>query len=268
MRYMPLWSKHNRQQRLPARWPMYRFDRSRGAALFLCLKLVNAPSGQWYDPVIYRYDRRRTILVQAASTDEDAFSALLDIKKTLQDLTLPPGYSIELAGEFQNTVETQLSLLKGMPVAVVAMILSVMALFNAFRTTLVVFAVVPFALIGVLGVHWLSGMPISFISTLGIFSLSGMMIKNAVVLLDEVNHNNTLGMPPYEALITSAQSRLLPVFNASLTTVLGLIPLLWDVFWQSMAVTIMGGLMVGAFFTIVLVPLMYAILYRVKPPGK
>ena len=95
-----------------------------------------------------------------------------------------------------------------------------------------------------------------------------MMIKNAVVLLDEVNINKAGGIPVYDALLDAAQSRLLPVINASLTTALGLLPLLQDVFWQSMAVTIMFGLMVGTVITMVVVPVLYAVFYHVDERGR
>jgi multidrug efflux pump subunit AcrB len=100
-------------------------------------------------------------------------------------------------------------------------------------------------------------------------SLAGMMIKNAIVLLDEVNANLVSGLAPYDAVVQATLSRLRPVFLAAATTVLGVIPLLPDVFWVGLAVTIMGGLTIGTGFTMIVVPVLYATLYRIpakSPP--
>ena len=159
-------------------------------------------------------------------------------------------------------------MLKGVPIAFAVMLITVVALFNSYRPCLIIFLTIPFAVIGVFLGHLITGVELAFVSVLGIFSLSGMMVKNAVVLLDQVNENLAEGMDPYYALIESAKSRFLPVFNASITTVLGLLPLLQDVFWQSMATTIMFGLLVGSALTMIAVPLFYVIFYRVKVPVK
>jgi multidrug efflux pump subunit AcrB len=97
-------------------------------------------------------------------------------------------------------------------------------------------------------------------------SLVGMMIKNAIVLLDEINLNLGKGMEPYDATVMAAISRLRPVVLAALTTVLGVMPLLQDAFWTSMAMTIMAGLTFGTVLTMILVPVFYAMLYRIEAP--
>ena len=93
----------------------------------------------------------------------------------------------------------------------------------------------------------------------------GMMIKNSIVLLDQVNLNLETGRMPYDAVVDAAVSRLRPVFLAALTAVLGVAPLIQDVFWVSMAITIMGGLAFGTIVTMILVPVLYAVLYRIRP---
>jgi len=98
-------------------------------------------------------------------------------------------------------------------------------------------------------------------------SLAGMMIKNAIVLLDEINLNREAGMTPYDAVVMAALSRLRPVALAAATTVLGVIPLLQDVFWIGMAVTLMAGLSFGTLLTMVLVPVLYAIFYKIPSPS-
>ena len=101
---------------------------------------------------------------------------------------------------------------------------------------------------------------------LGAMSLMGMMIKNAIVLLDEVNINLRTGMQQYEAVVISAQSRLRPVVLAAATTVLGVMPLLQDVFWVGMAITIMAGLAFGTVLTMIVVPVLYCMFYKVESP--
>ena len=107
--------------------------------------------------------------------------------------------------------------------------------------------------------------PFGFVALLGAMSLAGMMIKNVIVLLDEINLNLSTGKDAYPALIDAALSRLRPVALAAATTVLGVVPLLQDVFWIGLAVTIMGGLTFGTIVTMILFPVLYSVFYKVKP---
>jgi multidrug efflux pump subunit AcrB len=109
-----------------------------------------------------------------------------------------------------------------------------------------------------------TGTPFGFVALLGAMSLAGMMIKNAIVLLDEVNVQLAAGQSPYNSVLGAALSRLRPVFLAAATTVLGVIPLLSDVFWVGLAVTIMAGLALGTAFTMIVVPVLYATFYRIR----
>jgi multidrug efflux pump subunit AcrB len=123
---------------------------------------------------------------------------------------------------------------------------------------------VPFAVIGVVAGLLVTGLPFGFVALLGAMSLAGMMVKNAIVLLDEVNALQTEGQSQYDALVNAAVARLRPVLLAAATTVLGVIPLFPDVFWASLAVVIMFGLAIGTVITMILVPVLYAIFYRVR----
>jgi multidrug efflux pump subunit AcrB len=107
---------------------------------------------------------------------------------------------------------------------------------------------------------------VGFVALLGAMALAGMMVKNAIVLLDEVNANLAAGKAPYDAVVEAALSRLRPVFLAAATTVLGVIPLLPDVFWVGLAVTIMAGLTIGTGFTMIVVPVLYATFYGIQAP--
>ena len=141
-------------------------------------------------------------------------------------------------------------------------------LFNAYRPPLIIFLVIPFVAIGITAGMLLAQAPFGFIALLGAMSLSGMMIKNAVVLLDQVNQNLAEGMTQYNAVVEAAVSRLRPVANAAATTIFGMAPLLQDMFWFSMAVTIMAGLLVGTVLTMVVVPTLYALFFRISAPAR
>jgi multidrug efflux pump subunit AcrB len=216
--------------------------------------------------VIARYDRRRTLTVQATPAFGTTFPTLYaDVIDEIEALELPPGYTFEWGGEQENSTKNQASLLPGMVPAGVIMLFVMVALFNAIRPPLVILLTIPFALIGVIfGLYW-TGVPLGFVALLAAMSLAGMMIKNALVLLDEINAGLERGLDHYDATIEAAVSRLRPVFFAAATTVLGVIPLLQDVFWVGLAVTIMAGLSFGTFLTMILVPTLYAMLYRLKP---
>ena len=135
------------------------------------------------------------------------------------------------------------------------------------RAPLVIWATVPLALIGITLGLLLTRQPFGFMALLGAMSLSGMMIKNAIVLIDEMELQKKQGSEPLEAIIESGVSRLRPVAMAALTTALGMLPLLQDAFFIAMAVTIIFGLMIATRLTMVFVPVLYAILFRVESPS-
>jgi multidrug efflux pump subunit AcrB len=128
--------------------------------------------------------------------------------------------------------------------------------------------IVPFAFIGIVLGFTLTGKVLNFIGIIGALGLIGMMIKNSVVLLDEINMELRNGKNKLEATVDSTVSRMRPVILASFTTILGMMPLLWDVMFQSMAITIMFGLLVGTLITLYVVPVLYTVLYRVNTNQK
>ena len=139
-------------------------------------------------------------------------------------------------------------------------------LFNAFRPPLIIIIIIPFIFIGIAPALMAMQVPFGFVALLGAMSLAGMMIKNAIVLLDEINAQLAAGKERYTAVVEAAVSRLRPVGLAAATTVLGVIPLLQDVFWVGMAITIMAGLTVGTVLTLVLLPVLYSIFFGLKRP--
>jgi len=228
------------------------------------IQVTKSISVSYEDPVIWRWDRRRAITVQA-SPDGVTFPAMqAAVVAEFEAIELPTGYTLEWGGEYDSAKESQDGLKPGMIPAVVLMILIIIVLFNAYRPALIIFMTIPFAVIGITAGLLLTNTPFGFMAILGAMSLAGMMIKNSIVLLDQIMLNNEEGMLPYDAVVEAAVSRLNPVINAAATTVLGMAPLLQDGFWISMAVTIMFGLAFGTILTMVVVPVLYSLFYKVS----
>lgn len=228
-------------------------------------QVINEVAPAWEDPMIWRRDRRRTIKVQSNPAAGFTFPAQqAALAAQVEAVPMPPGYVLEWGGEFESSTDSQKALIPGVIPAVVLMVLIIVVLFNALRPPLIIFLTIPFAVIGITAGLLATGAPFGFVALLGGMSLAGMMIKNAIVLLDEVNIELAQGREQFDAVINAALSRLRPVFLAAATTVLGVIPLLQDVFWVGLAVTVMGGLAFGTLLTMIVVPVLYAIFFRVR----
>lgn len=215
---------------------------------------------------LHRRDRLPTVTVYADARSGDADSAVHRLTPAIDDIELPPGYSIEWGGEFESSRDAQAALAGNFPVVGLLMAITVIALFNALRPPLIVLIVVPLAIIGVsLGLLF-AGQPFGFMALLGFMSLSGMLIKNAIVLLDEIGLRVRTGTDrPFDAIREAGVSRLSPVVLAAVTTVLGMIPLLPDDFFVAMAVSIMAGLTFATILTMIVVPVLYSLFYRITP---
>jgi multidrug efflux pump subunit AcrB len=221
---------------------------------------------EFEDPVIGRYNRRRTLKVQSNPIPGVTLPQLhAAVRVDFEAIELPPGYTMEWGGEYEDTKTAQAALLPGVVPMVLVILLIIVALFNAYRPPIVILLVIPFAMIGMTAGLLAFNVPFGFVALLAAMSLIGMMIKNAIVLLDEANVQIADGLSRYEAIILAALSRLRPVLLAAGTTVLGVIPLLKDVFWIGLAVTIMAGLSFGTILTMLLVPVLYSTLYRLRP---
>ncbi|MCO6043987.1 efflux RND transporter permease subunit [Aeoliella sp. ICT_H6.2] len=224
---------------------------------------------EWDEGIIWRRDRRRTITIQARTADGVPASLLQgDIAAAVEAIELPPGYNLEWGGEYESARDSQKSLIPGVVPAVVIVALVLVGLFDGFRPPLIILCTIPFAMIGVVVGLLSTGQPFGFLALLGAMSLAGMMIKNAIVLLDQINIEKAEGKSDYHAVLAAAKSRLRPVLLAAGTTVLGVIPLLQDVFWVAMAVTIMFGLAFGTVLTMVLLPVLYACFFQVEVPAE
>jgi multidrug efflux pump subunit AcrB len=214
-----------------------------------------------------RRDRKRTITVMADPDvlgDETAASLFARVKPEIEAIKLPSGYSMEWGGEFESSSKAQKALFGGLPLGYLVMFIITVLLFNSFRAPIVIWTTVPLAVIGVSIGLLTMGAPFSFMALLGLLSLSGMLVKNGIVLVDQINIELASGKEAYQAVFDSAVSRVRPVAMAAITTILGMIPLLFDVFFESMAVTIMFGLGFATLLTLIVVPVLYTMLYGIK----
>ena len=217
------------------------------------------------DPIIMRRDRLPTITVHADPTSGLASALFGRVRNKIEAIPLPPGYRMEWGGEYENSSRAQAALAGTLPLFLLMMVLIVIFLFNSLRVTLIIWLTVPFSIIGIVIGLLTFKQPFGFMALLGALSLSGMLIKNGIVLIDEINVQLAAGKQPWNAIVDAAVSRVRPVSMAVLTTVFGLIPLLLDVFFGAMAVTIVFGLLFASILTLILVPVLYSLFFRVRP---
>jgi len=175
-----------------------------------------------------------------------------------------PGYYMAWGGDAEGSARAGAALASTLPIFFGLMVLIVLMLFNSIRKTLVIWLTVPLAIIGVTAGLLSFQQPFGFMAMLGLMSLSGMLVKNAIVLIDEIDAQQASGKSPFDAILDSGVSRLIPVSMAASTTILGLIPLLQDAFFIAMAVTIMFGLGFATVLTLIVVPVLYAVFFRVR----
>jgi len=227
-------------------------------------QVVSGFETDFEDEIIIRKNRKRTITVYCDPIEGNASALFAQLRPEIEQLPLPEGYTREWGGEYEDSTEAQGQLAAGLPLFVLLMVLMTIALFNSLKKPFVIWACVPLALIGVTVGLLGTGNPFGFMALLGFLSLMGMLIKNAIVLIDEITLQQEQGSSIIQALLDSGVSRLRPVAMAALTTALGMIPLLFDPFFASMAVTIIGGLIFATLLTMVVVPVIYAMVFRAK----
>ena len=216
------------------------------------------------DEIIQRLNRKTTITVHADPASGTAAALLERIMPQVEALEMGPDYELQWWGEYRDSHKAQAGIAAGLPLFLLLMVLIVVALFNSLRLPLVIWLTVPLAVIGITAGLLLTDQPFGFMALLGAMSLSGMLIKNAIVLIDEIRIQQRQGHPPLRAIVISGLSRLRPVAMAALTTALGMIPLLTDAFFVAMAVTIIAGLAVATVLTMIVVPVFYAVFFHVK----
>ena len=227
-------------------------------------QVVSGVEVDWEDPVVMRRNRNPTITVHADPRSGLPSHLFNRVRPKLARIKLPPGYSLEWGGEYEDSQEARAALAKPLPGALILMVFIVVCLFNSIRSTLVICLAVPLAIIGVTAGLLITNQPFGFMALLGVIALAGEQIKNSIVLVDEVYTQRDEGKTPYVALLDAGVSRLRPVLLVAVTTVLGMIPLLQDPFFVAMAATIMFGLAFACVLTMIVVPVLYAIFFGVR----
>ena len=221
----------------------------------------------WEDPLVIRYNGQRAMRAQGSPVKgigtEDARQTIV---AQIEAIELPEGYTMHWEGERKASEQSGSYLFKYFPLAIILMIAILIMLFKDYRKPLIIVCCIPLLLIGVIFGMLVSGKTFGFVAIVGVLGLVGMIIKNGIVLMDEIELQLRNSVNPVEALLTSSSSRFRPVMMASLTTILGMIPLLGDDLFGPLAVTIMGGLLVGTLITLIVIPMFYSLIFKIKIP--
>ncbi|MBK1877609.1 efflux RND transporter permease subunit [Pelagicoccus mobilis] len=226
-------------------------------------QMISGVTVEFEDEIIYRRDRKRSISVFADSVSGLSNDLLERLRPQIEAIEMPEGYSLEWGGEFEDSAKAKGSLAGTLPTFIGAMIVMTILLFNSLRDPLVIWLSVPLIIIGVAAGLLLFDEPFNFMAILGFLSLIGMLIKNAIVLIDEFRDLSGDTGCTMQILLEGGASRLRPVAMAAATTALGMIPLFFDAFFVAMAITIIFGLMVATVLTMVVLPVIYAIVFKV-----
>ena len=225
----------------------------------------------WDENMVVRVDGQRAIEAECDPNTDlyDATPAkvLSSIKDDIEDIPLPEGYSVQWVGEQELQDEAIGGLMKYVPITLFIVLSILLLLFNSWKKVFLILMCFPFVLCGITPVLLAFRQPFTFMAIIGMMGLLGMMVKNAIVLVDEINRLQTEERRhPYHAVVEATVSRVRPVLMASLTTIVGMVPLVGDPMYGPMAVTIMGGLTVGTLITLILLPLLYTALFHIRKP--
>ena len=229
------------------------------------IEAVDGVRTTWRNGRMKRTDRVWTINAQCdPPPGELASETLARLRPRIEAIELPPGYRLRWNGEYGDSAEANANLAKALPLGFLAMVLVVIVLFNALRQPLVIWLVVPLALVGVVAGLLVTDTALEFMALLGLLSLSGLLVKNAIVLVDQMDFEIGAGKPRRDAVIDAAASRVRPVAMGAATTMLGVIPLFGDAFFRSMAVVLVFGLGFATLLTLVVVPALYSVLFGIR----
>ena len=216
--------------------------------------------------VIKRYNRDKVMMAQCDSKrGANTMAAFAQVKKAITEgMDIPQGYRMQVFGENETQEESNSAMAANLPLTFILMFIVLLFLFKTYRKPTIILLMVPLIFIGVVFGLAVTGKMLDFFAILGVLGLIGMNIKNAIVLVDQIGIEEEKGTPRLEAIIEATKSRIVPVAMASGTTILGMLPLLFDAMFGGMAACIMGGLLVASLLTIFVLPVTYSLLFRVK----
>lgn len=220
----------------------------------------------WEDPVAMRRNRFPTLTVHADPRVGLPSQLFNRVRADIEAIDLPPGYTLEWGGEHEDSSRARRALAKPLPAVLALMVFICVCLFNSVRATVLMWLVMPLAIIGVVAGLLLTGFPFGFMALLGVLALGGELIKSQIVVLSKIDAEIAKGKTPYQAIIDGGVSKVRPVCMVVLTTVLGSIPLLTDPFFGAMAVCIIFGLSFAAVLSLLVMPALYMILYGIHEP--
>ena len=212
------------------------------------------------------YNRQMVMMAQAdPRRGVNAIAAFNKIWKEVQEeIQVPEGYTMKYFGEQESQAESNAALAANMPLTFFLMFITLLFLFRTYRKPIVILLMLPLIFIGIVLGLILLGKSFDFFSVLGLLGLIGMNIKNAIVLVDQIDIEAASGKTPLNAVISATTSRIIPVAMASGTTILGMLPLLFDAMFGGMAATIMGGLLVASALTLFVLPVAYCAIHKIK----
>ncbi|HKK67012.1 MAG TPA: efflux RND transporter permease subunit, partial [Bacteroidales bacterium] len=229
-------------------WPQY------GSASVPLKEVVEDINISWENNVIQKYNQQRAITVKSNPTDPAMTGATLRdlVKDVIEAIELPDGYTMMWDGEYKPSMEANEATATYFPLAMLLIVLIIIMLFNNIKQTIIVMLIIPLQIIGVAFGLFVTGSAFGFMAIVGFLGLMGMVLKNAIVLMDQIKLNlEQDGIVPFEALMKAAESRLRPVFLAALTTILGMLPLVTDAMFSAMAITIIFGLLFATLLTLI-----------------
>ncbi len=227
-------------------------------------QVVSGVELDWEDPVVMRRNRHPTLTVHADPRTGLPSKLFGRVRAQIEAIELPPGYELQWGGEHEDSSNARAALAEPLPYVLALMVFIVVCLFNSLRTTLLIWLIMPMAVIGVTLGLLLTGFPFGFMALLGVLAVAGELIKTQIVVLSKILTEKEAGKSAYQALLDGGTSKVRPVCMVVLTTLLGSIPLLKDPFFGAMAVCIMFGLVGAAILALIVTPVMYAIFYNVQ----
>ena len=221
------------------------------------------------EPILWRRNRDMVLTVRAdVIPGVQAPTVTAQIEPLLQPIraALPAGYRIDTGGAIEESAKANAALFKVFPVMFVVMLTLLMFQLRSFSKLALVFSTAPLGIIGAVAALLLFNAPFGFVALLGVIALAGMIMRNTVILVDQIDHDLAAGSTPWDAIVESTVRRARPVVLTALAAILAMIPLARSVFWGPMALSIMGGLIVATLLTLFFLPALYAAWFRVKRP--
>ncbi|HEX4910476.1 MAG TPA: efflux RND transporter permease subunit [Permianibacter sp.] len=241
-----------------------------GGGRFVPLSQVARIRYEAEDGLVWRRDRLTTITVRSDIPDHaQAPDVTKQIDPLLQPIRdrMPPGYRIEIGGSLGESVKSQASINAEVPLMIAVIVTLLMLQLQSFSRTTLTLLTAPLGLIGVTAFLLIFNQPFGFVAMLGVIALAGMIMRNSVILVDQIEQDIASGIAPWEAIVGSAVRRFRPIMLTALAAILAMIPLARSVFWGPLAVAIMGGLLVATALTLLVLPAMYAAWFKIKRPA-